>query len=81
LPPPDVQYEDCRYPLAIVDGAYVRKEFDEVKAAGTFKFGQVPTLEVDGVQLAQSKAIERYVARETGLLGSTSIEVRFVLRL
>jgi len=37
-------------------------------------FGQLPTLTVDGVQLCQAHAIARFLAREFGLAGSTSVE-------
>ncbi len=36
--------------------------------------GQMPFLEVDSVKLPQSVAIARYVARETGLAGKSSLE-------
>ncbi|KAI8496575.1 hypothetical protein Bbelb_258740 [Branchiostoma belcheri] len=36
--------------------------------------GQVPTLEVDGQLICQSMAIARFVAREAGLLGKTSVD-------
>lgn len=41
-------------------------EFGAAKAAGVFKFGQLPCLEVDGEQVAQSDAILRYVGRLGG---------------
>ncbi|XP_072031613.1 hematopoietic prostaglandin D synthase-like isoform X2 [Amphiura filiformis] len=37
-------------------------------------FGHVPVLEVDGVKLTQSKAIIRYLGREFGFYGKTSLE-------
>lgn len=70
-----INFEDFRYSFTLVDGNYVRPEFNADKAAGKFKFGQVPTLEVDGVQIVQSKAIERFVAREIGLLNGSNVEV------
>ena len=71
----DIPFEDVRYPIALVDGKPVRPEFDVAKAAGLFPFGQIPMLEVDGVKLVQSRAIERYIAREAGLFGSNIVEV------
>jgi prostaglandin-H2 D-isomerase / glutathione transferase len=46
----------------------------ELKASGKLPFDQVPTLEVDGVVYAQSAAINRYLARRYGLMGSTPEE-------
>jgi len=37
-------------------------------------FGQVPVLEVDGVKIAQSNAIMRYLGREYGFAGATNLE-------
>ena len=44
--------------------------------AGEFEaaLGKVPILYVDGVALPQSKAMERYVAKQVGLMGSTPME-------
>ena len=51
-------------------------EFEKDQAAGKFPFGQLPVLEVDGEQLAQSKAIQHYIAREIGLLNGSNFEVK-----
>jgi len=54
----------------------IRPEFDEAKASGALdaSLGKVPYLEVDGVKIGQSKAIERFVAREVGLMGANNVE-------
>merc|ERR1711936_285348 len=44
----------------------------ELKAGTTF--GQIPVLRWDGVELAQSMAIVRFVARRSGLAGKTDME-------
>ena len=36
-------------------------------------FGQLPVLEVDGVDICQSMAIARYLASECGLAGSSNL--------
>lgn len=70
-------WEDKR--LSIVfkpDGPPERPEFDELKASGALPFGQVPILEIleGGQKLAQSKAIERYLARTFNLYGANNLE-------
>jgi len=75
------QYEDHRFKISFgVPGDFStikREEFDKAKAAGDMdvSLGKVPYLEVDGVvKLAQSKAIERFLARELGFAGADSVE-------
>ena len=68
------KFEDNRLPLAFVGGKPVREEFDALKASGALPMGQVPILEVNGTKIFQSKAIQRYVAGKTGLLGATAEE-------
>ncbi|XP_064618239.1 glutathione S-transferase 1-like [Liolophura sinensis] len=58
-----VEYEDVRFE---------RDEWPKFKPYTPF--GQAPVLEVDGVQIADSAAIARYLAREFGLAGKTRIE-------
>lgn len=79
-----VPYEDSRFSFAFgTPGDFstiIRPEFDAAKAAGELdvSLGKVPYLEVDGVKIGQSKAIERYLAREFGLMGSSAIEAAHV---
>lgn len=75
----DVEYEDFRYPLKVIDFSgyfFERDEFDVDKAAGKLarSLHKLPYLEVDGQVIPQSKAIERYVARRYGLLGLNEVE-------
>lgn len=60
-----------------------RPEFDAMKAKGELdiSLGKVPLLEVDGVKIGQSKAIERYLAKELGLAGSSPVEAAQVDQL
>jgi hypothetical protein len=83
----DVPFEDKRYSFyeaARSDGrAWVSPDFEADKAAGRFPFGRLPLLEVemeDGhvVGIAQSRSIERYVARKLGLMGSNDEEMAIV---
>ncbi len=46
------------------------QEFGQRKAAGEFKFGQVPVVVIDGKQYAQSSAIQTYAGQLGGLYPS-----------
>merc|ERR1711972_1278317 len=79
------KYEDARYPISMgTPGDFStikREEFDADKAAGKMdiNMGKVPVLEVGGeFRLPQSKAIERYLARRFGMMGSTPEEEAWV---
>ena len=75
-----VPYEDARLSLNFgVPGDFStikRPEFDDMKAKGLLdvSLGKVPLLEVDGAQIGQSKAIERFLATQFGMMGSTPVE-------
>ncbi len=45
-------------------------EWPTIKASGKFEFGQMPVLEVDGKQKTQTIALEVFLARRFGLMGS-----------
>jgi len=74
------EYEDFRYNFTFgTPGDFStiqRPEFDADKAAGklTASFGKLPLLVVGDAQIAQSKAIERFVARHVGMMGDNEFE-------
>lgn len=77
-------YEDKRYTIAFgTPGDFStikREEFDADKAAGRMDvaMGKVPVLESGEFVLPQSKAIERYLAKRFGMMGSTLEEEAWV---
>ncbi|XP_077999271.1 hematopoietic prostaglandin D synthase-like [Glandiceps talaboti] len=60
-----VEYDDIRF---------AGEEWQKEKASGKYPFGQAPILEVDGVVLAESRAMARFVAKENGLAGKDNLE-------
>ena len=61
----DVPFEDIRLS---------REEFGKKKAEGFFKFGQMPVLEVDGKQYAQSVALGLWAANKAGIEPSDPLQ-------
>jgi len=79
----NVEYEDFRYPLTVLDWStfkMLREEFDSDKKNGKLwkSLDKLPFLEVDGEVIFQSKTIERYLATRFCLLGSTHLESAFI---
>ena len=76
----DQPFEDFRHPLTFGTpgdlSTLKQDEFLSDKAAGlpAASLGKVPVLEVNGVKIPQSKAIERYVARKFGFMGANDEE-------
>ena len=77
-----VDYIDYRFPIQVIDPVnhvYIREEFDAYKASGKLdsSMGKLPVLEItEGdktVVIPQSKAIERYISKRWGLMGSGPI--------
>jgi len=68
-------FEDFRYPVEFVNG-FKADEWEADKKSGKFAFAlnQIPVLETPKFQLGQSRAIQRYLARDFGLNGSNEIE-------
>lgn len=77
-------YADARYPVSFgTPGDFStiqRPEFDAAKATGALDagLGKVPILHVGTVKLAQSKAIERYVAKRFGFMGQTDLDAALI---
>ncbi|KAL5013719.1 hypothetical protein ScPMuIL_007989 [Solemya velum] len=59
-----IDFEDCR----------IDRETEWPDFKSKTLLGKLPVLEVDGEQIAQSLTIARFVAREAGLMGKTSME-------
>eukprot|EP01126_Amoeba_proteus_P023841 TRINITY_DN2396_c0_g3_i1.p1 TRINITY_DN2396_c0_g3~~TRINITY_DN2396_c0_g3_i1.p1 ORF type:complete len:211 (+),score=38.41 TRINITY_DN2396_c0_g3_i1:61-693(+) len=74
-----VKWEDIRLSYQL-GPPLVKPEFDALKASGILPYGQVPILEVEGKVLAQSRAIERFLARRFNLYGSTDLETALIDR-
>ncbi|ETN82801.1 glutathione S-transferase protein [Necator americanus] len=66
--------------------ALAGREYEDVRltheqfaaARPNLPFGQLPVLEVDGKQLSQSLAINRFLARQFGFAGKTAFEEALV---
>ncbi|CAF0821728.1 unnamed protein product [Rotaria sp. Silwood1] len=72
------EFQDYRYPIVINDGQYIRPEWDADKSK--YIYEKIPVLEIDGGKyvIAQSKAIERFLARRFNMLGSNDIEAAII---
>jgi hypothetical protein len=67
-------FEDDRLPINIQN--FAKPEFDVLQASGAFKnnMDSVPVLTYKGVTIGQSMAINCFVARQTGFMGSSDLE-------
>jgi len=68
------EYKDTRF--EITPGTMKAPEFIAAKEAGDLdiNLGRAPLLLVDGKAIGQSAAIERYLAKQFGLMGSSDFE-------
>ncbi|CAF0859768.1 unnamed protein product [Rotaria sordida] len=71
-------FEDYRYPIVISGGQYQRPEWDADKPK--YLYEKIPALEIDGGKytIAQSKAIERFLARRFNMMGSNDVETAII---
>jgi glutathione S-transferase len=71
-----VQFEDIRYTVTRENGQLKGAEYEAAKASGAFRanMDRVPVMEVNGIQIGQSKAIERFIANNTGMFGANDEE-------
>jgi len=81
-----VPYKDTRLSFELPNGDFskiIRPEFDAMKEKGELdvSMGKVPFLAVDGVKFGQSKAIEQYLAKQFGFMGSSDIEAAQVMQV
>ncbi|KAF8363340.1 hypothetical protein PRIPAC_90263 [Pristionchus pacificus] len=73
---PDAIGEPVRMMFAIAGVPFEDKRIEKAdwpELKKTFPFGALPVLEVDGVQIGQTLAIVRYVAREFGFAGPDNL--------
>jgi glutathione S-transferase len=72
------EFKESRFDISFIAGGAppsFAAAFLALRESGGMPYGQVPTLTVDGgAPLAQSKAIERFLARELGLAGATPLD-------
>jgi glutathione S-transferase len=72
------EFEDYRYPITMKDGQYERPEWEADKSKYTYE--KIPVLEIDGGKytIAQSKAIERFLARRFNMFGNNEYEAAMI---
>eukprot|EP00358_Blepharisma_japonicum_P007235 CAMPEP_0202944714 /NCGR_PEP_ID=MMETSP1395-20130829/5583_1 /ASSEMBLY_ACC=CAM_ASM_000871 /TAXON_ID=5961 /ORGANISM="Blepharisma japonicum, Strain Stock R1072" /LENGTH=208 /DNA_ID=CAMNT_0049643867 /DNA_START=10 /DNA_END=636 /DNA_ORIENTATION=- len=56
--------------LEFEDVRYTHETWNETKTSGIAEFFQLPLLQIDGHNLVQSRAIEKYLLRRAGLISS-----------
>eukprot|EP01100_Stratorugosa_tubuloviscum_P002340 TRINITY_DN1546_c0_g4_i1.p1 TRINITY_DN1546_c0_g4~~TRINITY_DN1546_c0_g4_i1.p1 ORF type:complete len:215 (+),score=95.43 TRINITY_DN1546_c0_g4_i1:84-728(+) len=69
----EIDYEDIRFELSEKESF-----MSKLKESGVLAFGQVPLLEIDGLNLVQSQAATAYVATKYGLGGRNAQETALI---
>ena len=77
----DMSYEDSRYKIEVKEGGgFATPGFTADKESGALasNMNRAPVMLIDGQLLGQSKAMERFVAAQAGLLGSSAVEAAII---
>jgi glutathione S-transferase len=75
----DQKFTDDRFDFQVKeDGSFFTGKWPEVKSSGRFPFKTLPLLEVDGLALNQSRAIESYLADRFNFRGNNAGEAAAV---
>jgi len=63
----NIPFTDERFPIKVVDGNFIRDEFNAYKDTGKLaaNMHRAPVLIVGDAVIGQSKSIERYLAKRT----------------
>lgn len=72
----NIAFTEERFPIKVVDGNYIRDEFNAYKDSGRLvaNMHRAPVLIVGDAVIGQSKAIERYLAKRANFYGNNPIE-------
>ena len=75
-----LQYDDSRYAIERSDAGFSTPGFTAEKESGALaaNLNRAPLLLVDEQALGQSRAIERYIAAQGGLMGSSALEAALI---
>merc|ERR1719201_2937914 len=76
-----MEYTDHRYEIVPKEGGgFSTPEFAEDKESGALaaNLNRAPLLLVDGQPVGQSKAMERFIATQAGLMGATPLEAALI---
>ncbi|CAG9324326.1 unnamed protein product [Blepharisma stoltei] len=60
--------------LEFEDVRHTHETWDQAKTTGIAEFSQIPLLQIDGHNLVQSRAIEKYLLRRAGLISNDLFE-------
>jgi hypothetical protein len=72
----NIPFTDERFPIKVVDGNFIRDEFNAYKDTGKLaaNMHRAPVLIVGDAVIGQSKSIERYLAKRANFFGNNATE-------